>query len=346
VPYGNAFALGVEEELLLVDPRSHLLRHDAEAILASVEGLQPDLYLALVESATPVCATPQEAVAELHDARERARAAGATLLGAGVHPAGPFGEAPHIPNERYREVEAQLRGLSDRTPTCAVHVHVGMPDEDTALRVFNGLREHLPLLQALAANSPFWHGRDSGLATVRSQMFRAYPRADIPQAFGSWDEYEASVAAICRVGDLPDYTFLWWDLRPHPRLGTIEVRAMDAQSSLADVLALSSLVHALARRCAESGPAAPSPREALMESSFRAARDGVDATLWHEGALRPVPEIARAVVAGLDGDGLEEVERLVRDGNGAARQRAAFAGGGMDAMLAMLVAEAAAPPPA
>jgi carboxylate-amine ligase len=121
---------------------------------------------------------------------------------------------------------------------------------------------------------------------------------------------------------------------------------MDAQSSLADVLALTALVHALAHRCAEAPPVAPSPREALMESSFRAARDGLDATLWHDGALRPVPEIARAVLPGLTGDGLDEIERVLRDGNGATRQRAAFARGGMDALLAMLVAEAAAPPPA
>ncbi|MDX6664572.1 MAG: glutamate---cysteine ligase / carboxylate-amine ligase [Solirubrobacteraceae bacterium] len=342
--YGRAFALGVEEELLLVDPVTHLLSHDAVRILAQVDGMKPDLYLALVESATPICADAPEAVAELHGARERARAAGATVIGAGVHPDGPFGEAPHVPDERYREVAAQLRGLSQRTPTCALHVHVGMPDEDAALRAFNGLREHLPLLQALAANSPFWHGQDSQLASARAQMFRGYPRADIPQAFASWDEYDASVDAIRRAGDLPDYTFMWWDLRPHPRLGTIEVRAMDAQSSLRDVLGLAALVHALARQAAEHDAVVPTPREALMESSFRAARDGIAATLWHDGALRPVAEIARTTIAALDGPGLEEIERMVTEGNGAARQRAAFARGGMAELLATLVAEASAAP--
>jgi carboxylate-amine ligase len=343
VSYGHPFALGVEEELLLVDPATHLLAHDAERILAAVDGMQPDLYLALVESASPITAGAGEAVAALSNARDRARAAGATLLGAGVHPAGPFGEAPHIPNDRYREVAEQLRGLSDRTPTCALHVHVGMPDQAAALRAFNGLREHLPLLQALAANSPFWHGRDSGLASARAQLFRGYPRADIPQAFASWDEYEASVDAVCRAGGLTDYTFLWWDLRPHPRLGTVEVRAMDAQSSLRDVLGLAGLIHALARRAVESPAADPSPREALMESSFRAARDGLEATLWHDGALRPAIEVARAALRGLDGEGIAEIERMLADGNGAVRQRRAHARGGMDELLAMLVAEAAVP---
>jgi carboxylate-amine ligase len=219
-----------------------------------------------------------------------------------------------------------------------------MPDEDCALQVYNHLREHLPLLQALAANSPFWHGRDSGLASARAQLFRGYPRADIPQAFTSWDEYESAIDAIRRAGDLPDYTFMWWDIRPHPRLGTIEVRAMDAQSSLRDVRGLAGLIHALAQRAADTPPVDPTPREALMESSFRAARDGLDATLWHDGALRPVPEVARSVMAGLEGEGLEDIERMISDGNGAARQRAAHARGGMPELLAMLVAEAEADP--
>jgi carboxylate-amine ligase len=345
VTYGRAFALGVEEELLLVDPDTHLLSHDAERVLARVPAMKPDVYSALLESASPISADAGEAVGHLAAVRAQAREAGATLLGAGIHPAGPFGEAPHVAQERYREVGDQLRGLARRTPTCALHVHVGMPDRDTALRVYNGMREHLPLLQALAANSPFWHGLDSGLQSSRAQMFRAYPRAEITQAFASWDEYEASVAAVLEAGDLPDYTFMWWDLRPHPKLGTVEVRAMDSQSSLRDALGLAALIHGLARRAAESAAPPWSPREALVESSFRAARDGIGATLWHDGALRPVPEIARAAIAGLDADpALEEIERMLAGGNGAARQRAAFERGGMAELLATLVAEAATDP--
>src|SRR3954447_13520256 len=218
VSFGRAFTLGVEEELLLVDPDTHLLDHRAPEVLASVPAMKPDVYMALLESASPIVEDAVAGATALQDVRAHAREAGATLIGAGIHPAGPFGEAPHVPEERYREVGDQLRGLARRTPTCALHVHVGMPDADAALRAFNGLREHLPLLQALAANSPFWHGIDSGLASARAQMFRAYPRADIPQAFGSWDEYESSLASILAAGDLADYTFLWWDLRPHPKL--------------------------------------------------------------------------------------------------------------------------------
>lgn len=339
------FALGVEEELLLVDAQTHGLAHDATEILAAVGELKPDLYLALVESVSPISASFAEAVGALSATRARAIEAGATLIGAGVHPDGRFAEAPHVADPRYEQVAAQLRGLARRTPTCALHVHVGMPDRETALRVFNGLREHLPLIQALAANSPFWHGVDSGLASARAQLFRGYPRADIPRAFASWEDYEATIDAVTRAGDLADYTFLWWDLRPHPNLGTVEVRAMDAQSSLRDAAALSALIHALARRAADAAPAHPSPREALMESSFRAARDGLEATLWFDGALRPVGEVAAAVLGDLRGEGLDEVRRLVAEGNGAARQRAAHARGGMPALLAGLVAETAEPWP-
>src|SRR3954466_10121535 len=242
--------------------------------------------------------TADDGVAAIAALRARARQVGATLLGAGIHPHGAFGEVVHVAEPRYHAIHDQLRGLLRRTPTCALHVHVVMPDPETAIHVYNATREWLPLLQALAANSPFWHGVDSGLATSRAQLFRGYPRGDIPRAFASFDDFEQSVAAVLAAGDLTDYTFLWWDVRPHPRLGTVEVRAMDAQSSLRSVLGLVSLIHGLAQAAADA-PAPPggwAPREALMESSFRAARDGLAATLWFEGQMRPVREIAPAAM--------------------------------------------------
>lgn len=359
VNYGvtGEYSLGVEEELLLVDRVSHALDHGAVEVMRRLTGayadggLHPEYYASLIELSSPICVDAAEAVTALGALRQRLRAIGATTIGSGLHPAGAFGDVVPYPSERYRLISDEMRGLQARTPTCALHVHVGMPDEATAMRAFNGLREHLPLLQALAANSPFWHGRDSGLASARAQVFRALPRSEIPPAFDSFDEYATRVTAICEAGDLPDYTFLWWDVRPHPVLGTIEVRAMDSQSSLRSVAGLAALVHSLAVRAAEEhGPW--ELREVLMESSFRAARDGLDATIWNEGALRPVPEVARAAVAlarpyarelGSDG-ALDEIERLLEDGNGAMRQRAAFARGCMPAVLDELVQETARPP--
>jgi carboxylate-amine ligase len=348
------FSLGVEDELLLVDPVTYALEHSAVDVLErlSVPPLDgaafAEAYAGLVELASPICTNAPDAVASLANLRRRLRAVGATAIGSGLHPDGAFGDVVHFPTERYRVIAAEMRGLMARTPTCALHVHVGMPDAEAAIHAYNGLRAHLPLLQALAANSPFWHGRDSGLASARAQVFRALPRSEIPPAFGSFDEYVERVEALVAAGGLRDYTFLWWDIRPHPVLGTVEVRAMDSQSSLDSVAGLAALVHGLARRAVEErGPW--ERRELLMESSFRAARDGLDATLWHAGALRPVIEVARATVelarpyareVGSD-SALEEIERVLVDGNGAARQRAAFARGYMPGVLAELADETA-----
>lgn len=349
----QAFALGVEEELLLVQgspPRA--LDPRASELIARVGSPQvkPDVYEALVETASSVCPDAPAAARELEGLRSALRTAGATLAGAGLHPEAAFGDVVHVQHPRYDAVHASMRGLLERTPTCALHIHVGMPDPETAIAACNRLRSHLPLLQALAAHSPYWHGRDAGFATARAQLFRGYPSASIPRAFDGWEDYAASVDAWVSAGHLADYTFLWWDIRPHPALGTLEVRAMDAQSRLATVAGLAALVHALAAACAD-GHGTVEPAEALTESSFRAGRDGLAATLWWDGALRPLPEVAAAALTlarpyarELGGeDALAEVERVVREGNGADRMRAAHAAGGMPAVLERLVAEAAAP---
>lgn len=350
------FAIGVEEELILVDPETRALSHAGVEVLARMgdadaeaEGFaHPDTYSALIELASPVARDAREGVAALSALRARVRAAGGTTIGAGIHPDGAFGDVVHVDEPRYHRIVDQLQGLIKRTPTCALHVHVGMPDAATAIRAFNGLREHLPLLQALAANSPFWHGRDSGLATARAQLFRGYPSADIPRAFDSYDDYAASVEGVVAAGDLPDYTFLWWDIRPHPRLGTVEVRAMDSQSALWSAAGLAALVHGLARAAAEEPREDWMSREVLMEASFTAARHGLRARLPMDGALRPVPEVARAALerarphaAALgSADALGGIERILAEGNGADRQRAAFARGGMAGLLDLLVREA------
>jgi len=354
VNFGAAadFSLGVEEELLLVHPRTYALDQGAAELLARLavppeEGaVFSEAYAAMVELASPICSDASQASACSTGLRRRLQDAGATAIGAGLHPAAAFGDVVSFPSERSRLLASEMRGLMRRTPTCALHIHVGMPDPETAIRACNALRAHLPLLQALAANSPFWHGLDSGLASARAQLFRAFPRSEIPPAFASFDEYAACVAALARAGDLPDYTYLWWDIRPHPVLGTVEVRALDSQSSLRSVAAIAALVHALARWAADQrGPW--QRREVLMESSFRAARDGLGATLWHDGALRPALEVARTTIElaapfarelGSDG-ALEELDRLLVEGDGAARQRAVYARGGLPGVLAQLAGE-------
>src|ERR1700749_3135898 len=201
------FSLGVEEELLLVDRATHALDHGAVDVLGRMSvgegdgGVHPDYYAAMIELSTPICSDAAEAVTTLNALRTAARAVGATTIGAGLHPTGAFGDVIPYPAPRYRLIADEMRGLQARTPTCALHVHVGMPDEEAAIRAFNGLREHLPLLQALAAQSPFLHGRDSGLASARAQLFRGLPRSEIPMAFDSFDHYADSVEALAAAGE-------------------------------------------------------------------------------------------------------------------------------------------------
>lgn len=358
--FGRAapFALGVEEELLLVDARTHALAHASSTLLPGLDPpagtIMHDVYEALVECASPISANAIEGARSLELLRGLLRAAGATLAGAGVHPDGPFADAPHVASPRYREIGEQMRGLLRRTPTCALHVHVGMPDPETAIVACNRMRAYLPVLQALAAHSPYWHGIDSGFATARAQHFRAYPRADIPREFAGWEDYSETMEAFLAAADVPDYTFLWWDIRPHPKLGTLEVRAMDAQARIGSVCGLAALVHGLVLACVHEPPTGPlPPREALVESSFRAGRDGLAATVWHDGALRPVRELAADAIerarpyardVGAEG-ALEEAQRILSEGNGADRMRAAHAAGGMRGMLERLVAETAQPLP-
>ncbi len=306
----------------------------------------PDVYESLLETSSGVRGRAEGAVTDLLEFRAAMRHAGATLMGAGVHPTARFGDVRHVPQPRYDAIHASLRGLLERTPTCALHVHVGMPDPQTAIDAANRMRAHLPLLQALAANSPYWHGRDSGFATARAQLFRGYPRAVVPRAFAGWDDYVESVEHWCAAADIADYTFLWWDLRPHPRLGTIEIRAMDAQARPRSVLGIAALVHSLAVAAADGQGVIESP-EAITESSFRAGRDGLDAMLWWEERMRPAREVAaealevaRAYAPDLgEDDALGEVDRILAEGNGADRMRAAHERGGMRGVLERLVAE-------
>jgi carboxylate-amine ligase len=348
--FGRAFTLGVEEELLLVDRATLALAPTAERVLAAVDHptdlLAHEAYAAELEARTPIVRDAAEAVASLRESRLAARAAGATLMGAGIHPAAELGDARLVDLERYREVGDQMRGLIRRTPECALHVHIGMPDPETAIWAFNGMRRHLPLLVGLAANSPWWFGHDSGMASARAGLVRSYPGRGIPRAFHDWDDYVATVEGIVSAGGIEDYTHLWWDVRLHPRHGTLEVREMDAQSSLDDVAAIVALVHALARHSAEQSAPPDVAPDALAWSAFRAARDGLDARILCGDSIVPLRDAARETLeqaAPYADDPIDGVERILREGGGADRRRRAAERGGIRAMLEELVEETAGP---
>jgi carboxylate-amine ligase len=351
----TSLTIGLEEELLLVDSETCELTPVAGELLAAMNvdtaAASHEVYAAQIELRSSPSRSATEASQTLGALRARAVEAGATLMGAGLHPTARYGEAELVPSERYRRVEESMRGLIRRAPEAALHVHVGMPDGEAAIRALNGLRRHLPLLQGLSANSPWWFGADSGLASARAALVRAYPGRGIPRAFRDFGDWEELTAAAVAAGGLEDVSFLWWDVRLNPKYGTLEVRELDAQSSLPHVAALGALARALACEAIEGGTGGPdAPSEALTFSAFRAARDGTGATILDGGALRPLPELARATVARVrpvaaslgDGDALDGVEEILSSGGGARRQRMAYDRGGLALMLRGLVQETVA----
>jgi glutamate---cysteine ligase / carboxylate-amine ligase len=294
-----------------------------------------------VELVSGVCESVGEAVAELASMRRAVRATGAGVMGTGTHPSAAEGESEITDKERYERIR-HLLGDAAITPVGGLHVHVGMPDAETAVQAFNGLRNHLPLLQALAANSPFRHGRDTGLASAREVSLRAWPRSGVPRALHDFADFCDLAHLLASAADVPDYTWFWWKLRPHPRLGTVELRALDAQASVADTAAVAALAHCLARSAAEHGAAADTPPELVEEGLFQAARFGTEAELPdHEGRLRPVSELlvqALAVAEPYAGElgcrrELEGLPHLMDRGGGAGRQRGFHQIAGMDFLL-------------
>ncbi len=344
---GRPFSVGLEEELLLVDPETHGLVHEAERVLPRMglpeERAGYEAFASEVELRSRPSASPTEAAEELRGLRATARGAGATLLAMGVHPAAEHGDVRITEHDRYRKVDDTMRGLIRRTPECALHVHVAMPSPDAAVAGLMGLREVLPLIGALGAGSPFWFGFDSGLASARSAIIRAYPGRGLPPRLRGWEDYLESLDAIAAGGGPKDHTMVWWDARLQPRLGTIELRELDVQTRLDEAAGIAALVHAVAKRAAEEPPE-QSPDQALHWSSFRAVRDGLDAELLFRGRLRPARDAARDLLDEFRGEdsALDGVERILTE-DAPARQRAIHAGGGMTALLRGLADETARP---
>jgi glutamate---cysteine ligase / carboxylate-amine ligase len=344
---GPAFTIGLEEELLLVEARTLQLAHVADRVVPGVD-LPPEragheAFLAEIEVRSEPRASAAEAVADVAEGRAAVLAAGGTPMAVGLHPDARFGDVRLVDSDRYRRVEGEMRGLIKRTPECALHVHVAMPSPDAAVNALMGLREALPLIGALGAGSPFRFGIDSGLASARSAVIRAYPGRGVPPFLRGWEDYLETLEGITMGGGPEDHTMVWWDARLQPRLGTVELRELDVQTSLEETAGLAALVHALARRAAEEPVTEPAPAQALHWSSFRAVRDGLDADLLFRGRLRPAREAGRDLLDELSGedDALEGVERILREGGAPARQRRVHAEGGMPALLRHLADETA-----
>ncbi len=350
------YTLGVEEELMLLEPGSCALAQSGDDVLARLSDelslhAAPETHAAVIELRTGIHTNVDGVVGELAGLRRRLAhevgAMGLSVAAAGTHPLTVREETSVSGAERYRLLGDSLRSLARREPTMALHVHVGVPHPEDAIRLLNALCRSVPVLIALSANSPFSRGRDSGFDSVRTVIFQAFPRSGLPRCFGDYADYVEALDPVIGAGAVPDPSFFWWDVRPQPALGTVEVRVMDAQSTVADVTALVALIQSLSRLEleADSSQPAPSP-EVLAENRFLAARDGMDARLIEPatGRLVAVRAMLDALLARCRPHALalgcaSELERvpLLAASNGARRQRAfTAADGGLDRLVARL----------
>jgi carboxylate-amine ligase len=259
------------------------------------------------------------------------------VASAGTHPFARYEDQVITDRARYRGIVEELQYPARRELIFGLHVHVGVPDPEAAIQAARLLRPQIGDLIALSASSPFWRGFASGLHSTRHSVFATFPRSGLPPAFPDYGEFATFVGALERSGVIGDYTRIWWDLRPHPRLGTIEVRAMDAVDRVEDAVALTAYVQALVKRSVEAhAPPVPTPLEDAMvrENKWQAIRYGLDARVIaasgtpmpiREHILRTLDDLTE-VADGLGSDAaLADIDRIVRRGTGADRQLARFA---------------------
>jgi glutamate---cysteine ligase / carboxylate-amine ligase len=356
---GTRYTVGAEEEAFLLRASDLSLSHSSDLVLARVsrglaEHCSPETHAAVLELVSSIHPHAGAVAAELAALRERLalelRPLGLLAASAGLHPlAGPE-ETSVSGDSRYRLIADSMRSLARREPTAALHVHIGVPDPEDAIRLVNRLREHVPVLIALSANSPFSHGRDTGFDSGRTLIFDGFPRTGIPRRFEGYADYVETVDTLISSGAIPDPTFLWWDVRLQPALGTVEVRGMDAQSEPGDSAALIALIQSMARLELEGEPRREhsSAPEILAENRFLAVRDGVRASLIDPASRRRVglQTLVRALVsrcyphAAALGcvTALDRVHGLL-NGNGAARQRAWASAHGDAASVVSMLAE-------
>jgi carboxylate-amine ligase len=361
------WTVGVEEEVMLLDPATGAPASRVEDVLAA---LAPDIaahaaaetHGSALELATGPHARVADAAAELASLRAGLTATlepmGLSAAVSGTHPLARWDETEVSPGARYQYLHDSLRELARREPTFGLHIHVAVPEAEQATRALNRMSAHLPLLLALSANSPFWGGRDSGMASIRTPLFQAFPRVGIPRWFHSYAQYVEAIDVLVRCGAIPEPSFVWWDARLQPRFGTLEIRVMDAQTRVRDTGALTALVQCLVRLEATEGFSDRAWREApeaLAENRFIAARDGMAAHFVDPSRDRMVPALGRlamvidacwphAVALGCERE-LATVAGLAGDW-GAARQRAiASDPGGLGGLVVSLRSEFSPPRP-
>ncbi|MDQ4062684.1 MAG: glutamate--cysteine ligase [Actinomycetota bacterium] len=339
----EGYTLGIEEELHIVDATTGELVSKIEEIMARLpedlkEAVSYELFQCVLEIKTPPCASVAEAEGILRELRSRvgswAAACGTALGSAGTHPFSRYQDQKITGQERYKQVIQTLRWVAQREVIFGQHVHVGVPNEEAVIEAHNRLSEQVPLLLALSSNSPFWQGIDTGYESTRVKIFETFPRAGLPPAFSDYEAFETYVDLMIEAGAMDDYTFCWWDVRPHSKIGTIELRALDSQTSLDSTAALAAFTQCLVVRALSENARGPYKRLLTTENKFRAARHGLDAAFYdaEKGANIPAKDAARVLVdelrpvsqdLGCENELLGVLE-IVESGTGGQRQRRVY----------------------
>jgi carboxylate-amine ligase len=346
----DPYTLGVEEEYMLLDPETYDLVQHIDTVLESIAGeelearLTAELMQSVLEIATPVCHTAADAERELRQLRgyvaEVAQRHDLRFGSSGTHPFSLFESQRITARDRYRNLVDQLQYIARRELIFGMHIHVAIDDCEKAIQVVNGLLAHLGSLLALSASSPFWRGEATGLASSRQMVFAAFPRSGPPPRFKDYADYAEVVGQLERTGCIADYTHIWWDIRLHPRLGTVEIRICDAVTRVEDAVAITAFCQALVKLYSErfdEGKEIPSYHRILTtENKWLAARYGLEAPVMDLATGRrnriPVAQLVRRTLRDVEPHArelgaereLEGIREILGRGNGADGQLRVF----------------------
>jgi carboxylate-amine ligase len=343
----HTFTLGIEEEFAIVDPETRELRSHIQEILEGgkvllKEQIKPEMHQSVVELGTEICSSISNAREHVVELRSKlaslAGKAGLRIASAGTHPFSHWRDQLITEGERYKEIVRDMQQLARANLIFGLHVHVGIPNRESAIHVMNQARYFLPHLYALSVNSPFWVGQDTGLKGYRLKIFERFPRTGIPDAFESLSEYEDFCKLLVKTGCIDNPKKIWWDIRLHPFFDTLEVRVCDAQSRVDDTLALAALIQAviakLYKLLRHNTTFRVYRRRLLDENRWRASRYGIDGKLIDFGREAEVDtrdllnELMEFVSTEVDELGskreMTHIERIMREGTGADRQLEVF----------------------
>ena len=345
---GPSYTLGIEEELMIVDEQTLDLSNSIERLLDDLSGVEtegevkPELMEGVCEIATTPVKSTAQARTQLRALRRTvhqvAQRQGVAIGSAGTHPFALWEDQRIVARPRYRDLISGLQFVARQEIIFGIHVHVGVDDPDKAIHVTNGMRVHVPLLLALSGNSPFWRGDSTGLDSTRTPIFRAFPRVGIPPRYDDFADWARRIEFMMESKVIGDYTYLWYDVRPHPNFGTVEIRVMDSQTRVEHTLALAALAQAMVKELCEHFDSGEElsryPYEMLDENKWLAARHGLGAYLVDLPAKDrvPVPELARRLMErlrphaeelGSEAD-FDYIEDILDGGNGASRQQVVY----------------------